>query len=1418
MEKNLPLQKNPVAIIGMSGLFAGSQNIDAFWENIVEQANCISEVPLSRWDISEYYDPDPNKPDKTYSKVGGFIPDIDFDPLEYGLPPNILEVTDSSQILSLVMTKQALQDARYDGDRFTEQVRRNTGVILGVGGGQKLMEPLSNRLQYPIWRKVLQQYGLSEAAIEEAVEKMKCAYVPWQENAFPGFLSNVIAGRIANRFDLGGTNCVVDAACAASLSAIKMSINELVEHRCDMMISGGVDTDNSPMAYMSFSKTPAFSKKNKIRPFDAEADGIVIGEGIGMVVMKRLADAERDGDTIYAVIRGIGSSSDGRHSSIYGPVSQGQQLAMHRAYEEAGYEPASVGLLEAHGTGTPTGDRVEFHSISSVFHDPKAPKQRIALGSVKSQIGHTKTAAGAASLIKASLALHHKVLPPTINISKPNPEFNIESTPFYLNTQLRPWIQPKGKHARRASVSAFGFGGTNFHLTLEEYQPEHQDPYRRWSPYHTAVLYADNHEALKQRCQIVLSDLQRSTDFEPLPVPRSIPQKAPRLGFVYQSKAELMDRLKTGLQLLQHSDPQKAFDNPQGISYSPDGNLKDSKIAVLFSGQGAQYVNMGSKLGCLYPEFRLNFQNADKIMQTMYHETLSDKVFPIPVFDDAAKQEQQLNLTQTQYAQPAIGVISMSLYKLLTRTGLQPDMVGGHSFGELTALWAAGVLKEQDYLKLACIRGQVMAQAAKGNDAGGMIAVQGDTDAVLKLIEEQHLNLDLSNINAPDQVVLGGATADVERAAEVFTAHKLYAKVLPVSAAFHTLRLRDAQQPLAEAIGKTPFQNPKLAVYSNIDGQAYAKEGTAIQQKYKEHMLSTVQFQQEIEAMYEAGARIFVEVGPRNILSNLVQSTLRNRTFKTIPLNSNPKQDSAQLYQQALMQLLVAGVSLNMEDPYQLAPQERKIAKPKMKIPFNASNYVSEKTKQQWLKAQQESPLKVVNQSKQENIQPMNPKETSGTTLNGHAMPADQNTVVAFTQSVEETNHLNLSLQMLEKQINLMGEMIQFSSQQQEALEKHRMFLEDYKHQMNQMFAEDHSNGKEADTSSRKAKVTMPDLSDLFTTIISNGNGQASSNGHSQNGYSHHGNSPNGNSPNGDSRNGDSRNGSSNGHSSNGNLTLNGHAVNGHTLYGDTSNADSRNDQTPAKAAAEVSTPQTKAPAPLVPARGAEKQEKEVNPLFEAAVLSLIADKTGYPAEMLNLEMELVADLGIDSIKQVEIFGAMREQYPVLHQWQTEDFVQVKTLGDIVEMVNQQLASADTDVDTSTPAKETSVAEPAENPASADLSMAEQITAVALKKTENTNRSAVTKAADPAVLEQSPKADAIAKSLMAVIADKTGYPAEMLNHDMELVADLGIDSIKQVEIFGAIREQYPAFQTLQPEQLLALKTISDVKGLLESSI
>jgi acyl transferase domain-containing protein len=298
-DKQIPIEtkikSTPIAIIGMGSIFPQAHNVQEYWDNILRKIDCITDVPASRWKIEDYYDPNPQAPDKSYCKRGAFIPDIEFDPMEFGLPPNILEVTDVSQLLSLVVARDALENAGYGESR--EFDREHVGVILGVVGmSSKVFTPLMNRLQYPVWEKVLLSAGVTPEDTQKIIEKIKLAYIGWEENAFPGAIGNVISGRICNRFDLGGINCVTDAACASSLAAIRMAVGELTEGRADMMITGGVDTDNTINTYMCFSKTPAFSKGERVRTFDVDSDGMMVGEGIGMVVLKRLADAERDGD------------------------------------------------------------------------------------------------------------------------------------------------------------------------------------------------------------------------------------------------------------------------------------------------------------------------------------------------------------------------------------------------------------------------------------------------------------------------------------------------------------------------------------------------------------------------------------------------------------------------------------------------------------------------------------------------------------------------------------------------------------------------------------------------------------------------------------------------------------------------------------------------------------------------------------------------------------------------------------------------------------------------------------------------------------------------------------------------------------------------------------------------------------------
>ncbi len=469
MSDNATPARPPLAIVGVSALFPGSLDATGFWSNILEGNDLMTDVPPGHWLIEDYYDPDPSAPDKTYAKRGGFLPEVDFDPMAWGVPPSTIPATDTAQLLALIVAQRVLADASQGQPDTLD--RKRISVILGVTSAQELLASMVSRLQRPVWVKALRDSGLPESQVQSVCDRISDSYVPWQESTFPGLLGNVVAGRIANRLDLGGTNCVTDAACASAFSALSMAANELYLGDSDMVVAGGVDTMNDIFMYMCFSKTPALSTSGDCRPFSDQADGTMLGEGIGMVALKRLADAERDGDHVYAVIKGIGASSDGGNTAVYAPVSAGQARALERAYDRAGFGADTIELVEAHGTGTKAGDAAEFKGLCSVFEaSGREDRQWCTLGSVKSQIGHAKAAAGAAGLFKAVMGLHHKVLPPTIKVDRPNPKLDIEASPFQINTEARPWIRG-ADYPRRAGVSAFGFGGSNFHVALEEYTP-----------------------------------------------------------------------------------------------------------------------------------------------------------------------------------------------------------------------------------------------------------------------------------------------------------------------------------------------------------------------------------------------------------------------------------------------------------------------------------------------------------------------------------------------------------------------------------------------------------------------------------------------------------------------------------------------------------------------------------------------------------------------------------------------------------------------------------------------------------------------------------------------------------------------------------------------------------------------------------
>jgi acyl transferase domain-containing protein/acyl carrier protein len=1302
---------DPIAIVGLGCLLPGARDPRELWENIVNRVDCISEVPASHWNPADYYDPDPSASDKTYCRRGGFIPEVEFDPIEFGLPPNTLEVIDSSQLLGLLVARQALEDAGYT--EIEPALRARTGVILGLSGTLKLSTQFGARLQYPLWERVLERVGLPPAQRAAIVDAMQAAYPPWREDAFPGMVNNVVAGRIANRFDFGGINCIVDAACASSLAAVRMAVAELAEGRADLMIAGGVDTDNSALTYVCFSKTPAFSQQGSIRPFDAEADGTLVGEGLGMVVLKRLADAQRDRDRIYAVIRAVGTSSDGRHSSVYNPHSAGQQLALQRTYREANLASSSVDLIEAHGTGTAAGDQAELAMLRELFAGSSVEsaggvEPRVALGSIKSQIGHLKGAAGAAGLLKAVLALHHKVLPPTINVDRPRQE--LDRSPLYLNTETRPWPRALDGQPRRAGVSAFGFGGTNFHVVVEEQQAEQVGPYRLHRLPESLVLCAGNADRLVDCCEEASRALrgeQAEAEFARLVAEsgRLLAPEDARLGLVAVGPTEAAGLLEVAAARVR-AGRGEVWRDPAGAFYRPNGLDLAGKIVALFAGQGSQYVEMGRELACAYPEVRGAFAAFDRLLRASGRRPLLTDVFPPPTFDATRRAAQAATLQRGERAQPAIGALSVGQYTLLERAGFSPDFTAGHSFGELTALWAGGVVSTADYFTLVAARAEAMAPlSVPGVDAGTMLAVVGEVSGVEACLRRMQGFADsgllIANVNSQRQAVVGGPSAAVDRAEAALAAAGYDVARLPVAAAFHTPLVESARAPFAAALQTARLRSPRVPVYANATGLPYPAEPDAIRAQWAEQMVRPVLFRDQIEAIYAAGGRCFVEFGPRSVLTNLVDEILGPREHLAVAVNPSRRGDSVRQLAEAVTQLRVAGMALGAVDRFaQVRPPARLRRPSAATIRLNGSNYVSEQTRAGFEKAMAHLPrLDDRPESTGRLPELVAPQPTAG--------PLAPDSPAAVAGGLE-----SLIAGLAEQQ----GATARLHQQYLEQQSEYARLAADLVRQQGQLAVEPvaPSGWESLDRSLQRLHEHQADTSRVHETFLRQ-----------------------------------------EGVLMRGLLGLDG----------------SPHAPAPPPPAGQTSLP--------IPVRGTDAGttpvDSEPAPAADnlvARLLAVVGDNTGYPPEMLDLDLDLEADLGVDSIKRVEIFSAMRTEFAQLPRLAPEEVGELRTLGQVaarfIELVNGN-------------PPDSAVVEPAPAPT------------------------------------QNGRAHTFERALFDVVSEKTGYPPEMLETDQDLEADLGVDSIKRVEILSALRSRFPDLPRLVAEELAELRTLGQIVARFEST-
>ena len=1208
-------QREPLAIVGIDCLFPGSTEVRGFWADLLAGEDQMRDVPPSHWLIDDYYDPDPRAEDRTYARRGAFLDPVELDPLAWGLPPNTLEATDTSQLLALIVAQRVLADATRG--QFRELDRSRVSVILGVGGATELLGTMVARMQRPVWVKAMREAGLAESQVQEAARRILDHFPAWQEATFPGLLGNVVAGRIANKLDLGGTNCITDAACASSISALSMAANELYLGDSDLVITGGVDTMNDQVMYLCFSKTPALSPTGDCRPFSDAADGTMLGEGIGMLALKRLSDAERDGDAVYATVRGIGASSDGAGAAIYAPVAAGQAQALRRAYDHAGYGPETVELVEAHGTGTQAGDAAEFEGLRTVFNESgRTDRGWCSLGSVKSLIGHTKATAGAAGLIKAVLALHGRALPPMPKVQAPNPDLAVTESPFTLSVIPRPWIRGDD-HERRASVSSFGFGGSNFHVTLSESTgAAPRAPRLRAFDAELVLLTGDLEEVRRQARELASAKPLDGTLrwLSTTSAEAWAPEAPARLAIVARDEQDLAGKLLRADALLASG---RAFDAP-GMTFGVGPPAVAGTLAFLFPGQGSQELHMGSALAIAFDAAIEAWDEADRGRD--FAERPSAVVFPPTAFDPDAAEEQETRLRDTAWAQPALACASLAQLGVLDTLGVRPAFTGGHSFGELTALHSAGAFDAATLRSLAHARGQAMRDAA--TTPGAMLAVGCSLASIQRCLESWGSEVVVANHNGPEQVVLSGTVEDIDDAEGRCREAGFTVSRLAVATAFHSPVVADAADTFARVLAEHQIGSPRLPVYSNVTAARHESSGESIRDGLTAQLSNRVRFAEMVERMYADGARTFVEVGPGSVLSDLAGRILDGREHRSIALDRRGS-TGLRAFLEGIGALAAAGQPMDLTALWRgyrppENPQSR--PRPKLTVPISGVNHGRRYPPQGGPTMLPEPNDEVPVASPALRPPPPSPAIAEAALpapamhANGLGLPAPPAAGAPPALLAPQPERREATTAPAPAPAPLPRPTGQMPAAGIEALHEHAA-------RAHASCMESLARMHEAylDTYARTVTALNSGVAPLPAAPAAAPDGR---------GLEAYGFGPPA-------------------------TPATGNGV-GHL--------------------GPAATPLAVAQAPAAVAVQGAKVPATVEDLV-AVMLEVVADKTGYPVEMLEIEMDMQADLGIDSIKRVEILSAMRERVPGLPEVDLAAMAELATLEQVADYMRATAAS-----------------------------------------------------------------------------------------------------------------------------------------------
>ena len=898
---------SPIAIIGMACIFPGARDLQTFWNNILSGVDAIGE-PLEAWGATRYLESGRIK-----TQFGGFLRDLyRFDAVEFGIMPNSINGSEPDQFLALQVARDALADAGYvrpDADHTSTGIVLGHSTYLHRGQGTLIQQNIVLDQTMDVLRAAMPHLDEGDVAGLRAILQKKMP--PTNADTVPGLVPNVMTGRIANRLNLHGPNYLLDAACSSSLLAVGAAIDELRSGRSRMMLAGGVNATLPAEVTTIFTQLGALSTRRKVRPFSVGSDGTLLGEGLGVVVLKRVADALADGDRIYAVVRGVGQSSDGRGSGLLAPSQEGETLAIRRTYEASDTDPATIGLIEAHGTGIPLGDQTEIASLKAVFGARTTPCGIIALGSVKSMISHCIPAAGIASLIKIALSVHHKVLPPTL-CDEVNPELGIDKTPFYVNTRSAPWISRLGE-PRRAAVNAFGFGGTNAHAILEEAPAAALAPptLTAW-PAELCVLSAHSAEALAAKLERLAAGLDKNPGWRLAEIAAALSRTDEsaqhRIGLVAKDVAGLVKSVAQSLVRLR--DPQNSrWPTRGGVVYGD--RRVEGKMAFVFPGEGSQYQDMFSDLALCFGEVRnwLDFWHG--LYGLPAGHTRTDIVFPTVEVGVERRLELEQQMHAMDVGSEAVYVGGLAMHALLTSLGVEPDVMIGHSSGESAALSASGANPAvTPAAQAACIDRHYAVYkellAAGKIPSGALLAVgalDADTvEAQIAAVEGVVIAMD----NCSNQIVLYGPPSSIAQIQVTLGKLGGVCLPLPFDRGYHTAAFSGASAAFLEYYKEIKLGTPKVPLYSCSSVGLFPDKAAGVRKLAAMQWSTKVRFRETIRKMHDDGVEMFVEVGPSANLTAFVQDILKDRPFIALSTNMRQRNGVEQLLQ-VLGQLYVHG-------------------------------------------------------------------------------------------------------------------------------------------------------------------------------------------------------------------------------------------------------------------------------------------------------------------------------------------------------------------------------------------------------------------------------------------------------------------------------------------------------------------------------